>query len=352
MVSRRASSSVRELFDRHVGTTPGEHGAVRLGDGQGAVGGELQSPPALVHDVMVSRARWYQVRQVREPADLPRDDVVDLAAVEGDVATTEGACAVDRPERPALGPVGVAGLAAHVERVAVPIDDHRRDASLAAEPLDRRRWEFEAVSGLADAVVVQLTGACRAGVDEQGDVGFEWAGLLVATGDEPAECLGGETVAVDRARDEVGIAAAGSLGDHRSDFAVDRPKDLVGQLGVEREAALDHAGAPVDLARDERVATLLVVAPDPVIAFEQPSEVTDTGLVEPMRTDDAHQRRGLARHILTTGIDLLARAGATRIKICHERDNPASEHLYLGVGFEPDRRTGTFSGPTRAPAAS
>jgi len=27
--------------------------------------------------------------------------------------------------------------------------------------------------------------------------------------------------------------------------------------------------------------------------------VTDTGLVEPMRTEDDHQRRGLARHVLT-----------------------------------------------------
>ena len=38
---------------------------------------------------------------------------------------------------------------------------------------------------------------------------------------------------------------------------------------------------------------------------------TATGLVEPMRTEDDHQRRGLARHILTTGIDLLA-AGRRR----------------------------------------
>ena len=40
--------------------------------------------------------------------------------------------------------------------------------------------------------------------------------------------------------------------------------------------------------------------------------VTATGLVEPMRTEDEHQRRGLARHVLTAGVDLLARAGARR----------------------------------------
>ncbi len=70
---------------------------------------------------------------------------------------------------------------------------------------------------------------------------------------------------------------------------------------------------------------------------------TATGLVEPMRTEDDHQRRGLARHILTTGIDLLAEAGAERIKICYELDNPASRGLYLSVGFEPDRQTVIFS---------
>ena len=66
---------------------------------------------------------------------------------------------------------------------------------------------------------------------------------------------------------------------------------------------------------------------------------TATGLVEPMRTEDDHQRRGLARHILTTGIDLLAEAGAVRIKICFEPDNPASRGLYLSVGFEPVKQT-------------
>jgi len=70
---------------------------------------------------------------------------------------------------------------------------------------------------------------------------------------------------------------------------------------------------------------------------------TATGLVEPMRTEDDHQQRGLARHILTAGIDLLAETGAERIKICYEPDNPASWGLYLSVGFEPDRQTVVFS---------
>jgi GNAT superfamily N-acetyltransferase len=70
---------------------------------------------------------------------------------------------------------------------------------------------------------------------------------------------------------------------------------------------------------------------------------TATGLVEPMRTEDGHQRRGLARHLLTAGIDLLAEAGAARIKLCFRPDNPAARALYLSVGFVPDKQTAVFS---------
>jgi RimJ/RimL family protein N-acetyltransferase len=67
-----------------------------------------------------------------------------------------------------------------------------------------------------------------------------------------------------------------------------------------------------------------------------------------MRTEDDHQGRGLARHVLTAGIDRLARAGATRIKICFEPDNAASRRLYASVGFEPNRANDIFVGPTSA----
>ncbi|MGI9667142.1 MAG: GNAT family N-acetyltransferase [Acidimicrobiia bacterium] len=70
---------------------------------------------------------------------------------------------------------------------------------------------------------------------------------------------------------------------------------------------------------------------------------TKTGLVEPMRTEDDHQRRGLARHVLTAGVHRLAAAGAERIKIVYESGNPASSHLYRDVGFEPQRHTEILS---------
>ena len=77
--------------------------------------------------------------------------------------------------------------------------------------------------------------------------------------------------------------------------------------------------------------------------------ITSTGLVEPMRTEDDDQRRGLARHLLTAGIELLSAAGAERIKICFELSNPASSRLYPSVGFQSVKETDVFAGPTTAP---
>ncbi len=76
---------------------------------------------------------------------------------------------------------------------------------------------------------------------------------------------------------------------------------------------------------------------------------TSTGLIEPMRTHEQHQRRGLARHLLTTGIQRLAEAGAERIKICFELSNPASSQLYPSLGFRTVTQTEVFTGPTTPP---
>jgi ribosomal protein S18 acetylase RimI-like enzyme len=73
---------------------------------------------------------------------------------------------------------------------------------------------------------------------------------------------------------------------------------------------------------------------------------TGMGVVEPMRTDDEHQQRGLARHILTSGVARLREAGAGPISIGYEPDNPSSGHLYRSVGFEPHASTALYSGPT------
>jgi GNAT superfamily N-acetyltransferase len=58
---------------------------------------------------------------------------------------------------------------------------------------------------------------------------------------------------------------------------------------------------------------------------------TFVGLLEPMRVEDEYQRRGLARLLITNGLDRLARHGARRLKVSFETD--AARGLYFGVGF-------------------
>jgi GNAT superfamily N-acetyltransferase len=59
--------------------------------------------------------------------------------------------------------------------------------------------------------------------------------------------------------------------------------------------------------------------------------VTKVGLVEPMRVEDDYQRRGLARALLTCGLDRLAQRGARRLKVGYATD--AARALYVGAGF-------------------
>lgn len=77
---------------------------------------------------------------------------------------------------------------------------------------------------------------------------------------------------------------------------------------------------------------------------------TKVGLVEPVRVEDAFQRRGLARVMLTHGLERLANAGAERIKVVHETE--AAGALYSGVGFTPESTTTWFRSPEAERAAS
>lgn len=60
--------------------------------------------------------------------------------------------------------------------------------------------------------------------------------------------------------------------------------------------------------------------------------VTSVGLVEPMRTEDNYRRRGLARALLASGLDRLARRGARRLKVGYATE--ATRALYLSSGFK------------------
>jgi ribosomal protein S18 acetylase RimI-like enzyme len=79
---------------------------------------------------------------------------------------------------------------------------------------------------------------------------------------------------------------------------------------------------------------LAILAPDGDVAgyalfWYDP--VTKVGLVEPMRVEDTYYRRGLARAMLTEGLERLARRGARRMKVGYNTD--IARALYVGAGF-------------------
>lgn len=59
--------------------------------------------------------------------------------------------------------------------------------------------------------------------------------------------------------------------------------------------------------------------------------ITLVGHLEPMRVLDGYQRRGIARMLLSNGLDLLARKGARRLKVGFS--SATARHLYLSSGF-------------------
>jgi ribosomal protein S18 acetylase RimI-like enzyme len=69
--------------------------------------------------------------------------------------------------------------------------------------------------------------------------------------------------------------------------------------------------------------------------------VTKVGLVEPMRVEDAYQRRGLARALLTTGLERLVQSGACALKVGYATD--VARGLYVGAGFHVISTTRSYS---------
>ena len=128
----------------------------------------------------------------------------------------------------------------------------------------------------------------------------------------------------------------------RADVA-DRPHHLVRPNRADAEARLRQ------LSLYSPALDLFVLAPDDSVAgyglcWHDP--VTGVGVIEPMRTADEHQQRGIARHVLTAGVDCLAAAGAERMKITFGADNPGASRLYPDVGFVSHRVTDLFGRAT------
>lgn len=77
---------------------------------------------------------------------------------------------------------------------------------------------------------------------------------------------------------------------------------------------------------------LSVLAPDGQAAgygLFWADNITRVGLVEPMRTEQAHERRGIASHLLAEGLARLAAHGCTRLKVSNDLG------IYLRAGFHP-----------------
>ena len=79
---------------------------------------------------------------------------------------------------------------------------------------------------------------------------------------------------------------------------------------------------------------LAVLAPDGSVAgyslyWHDP--VTGVGLVEPVRVEDEHAGRGIGYAMISAGLDRLARAGATTLKIGWESERAGE--LYTRLGF-------------------
>lgn len=67
---------------------------------------------------------------------------------------------------------------------------------------------------------------------------------------------------------------------------------------------------------------------------------TGVGMLEPMRVEDEFQRRGLARSLLTEGLDRLVRKGARRLKVGF--DGEPGRNLYEGAGFRVTSMTRSY----------
>jgi RimJ/RimL family protein N-acetyltransferase len=207
---------------------------------------------------------------------------------------------------------------------------------------------------MPDATSDWIGNVVERGLDRAAKAGFDEVDFVIDLADHTlADALAGhgfttmEDELVDSWLDATNPPAISTLHpDYRLASRLDThsaPHHLVGRNGPEVEERLNQTSlyrADLDLVvldTDDIVAAYGLFWFDPETA---------TGLVEPMRTEDSHQRRGLARHVLTAGLNLLFDAGAGRIKIAWDPNNQAAHKLYTEVGFETVRQCAVVSSPS------
>lgn len=173
------------------------------------------------------------------------------------------------------------------------------------------------------------------------DDDLELLGLLAGAGFVAADDRSGITWMDAQERPEVAALPEGfALVDRAQDTS--RPHPMRGRSGEGVEARLRQCSlydSALDVAveaADSQVAGYALFWFDPVTAV---------GMVEPMRVEDAYQRRGLARAMLTTGLDRLAKRGARRLKVSYGTD--VARGLYVGAGFRETSTSRSYSRPAR-----
>jgi predicted N-acetyltransferase YhbS len=108
----------------------------------------------------------------------------------------------------------------------------------------------------------------------------------------------------------------------------DRPHPMIarnGELVAQRLQQCSLYDPALDLAVEDADGTVAGYA----LFWFDPT--TSVGLLEPMRVEDDYQRRGLARMLLTHGLDRLVCSGAQRLKVGFSAEG--ARNLYVGAGF-------------------
>ncbi len=109
-----------------------------------------------------------------------------------------------------------------------------------------------------------------------------------------------------------------------------------GEHVAERLAETSLYDPDLDLlvtSRDGSVASYALFWADPE---------TGVGLLEPMRTEEPFQGRGVGKALLAAGLERLARRGCSRLKVSYIAGNEPARRLYVGSGFVPESRAWTY----------
>jgi predicted N-acetyltransferase YhbS len=211
-----------------------------------------------------------------------------------------------------VGPVAAAGLTAwddswQVDVFAVPsIVDPSEVWAAALEGASEHRGRLEVFAFGEDTTLVDLGVEHGFALTDSTSGGTSW---MDADQRPPVEHVDGFSI-VDRAT------------------RADRPHPMSSRNGALVQTRLRECSLydpTLDLAVEDADGNVAGYA---LFWFDG---TTSVGMLEPMRVEDRYQRRGLARMLLTHGLDRLAGAGAQRLKVGFETD--AARDLYLGAGF-------------------